>query len=142
MRPDRRLLLFAVSDAPSRGGRPGPHRATSRKISGRCRCASSSATADAGQPDRRRVRAAGDVRRTHPRRGCGLGGILRPTGVGTLVAEGKRLIEVDGKEYLLETGLRAQFALVHAFLADYLGNLTYALTARNFNPSWRWRPTP
>ena len=66
--------------------------------------------------------------------GCGLGGILTPTGVGTLVAEGKRQIEVDGKPFLLETALRAQFALVHAFLADYLGNLTYALTARNFNP--------
>ena len=66
--------------------------------------------------------------------GCGLGGVLTPTGVSTLVAEGKRLIEVDGKSFLLETALRAQFALVHAFLADYLGNLTYALTARNFNP--------
>jgi acetate CoA/acetoacetate CoA-transferase alpha subunit len=66
--------------------------------------------------------------------GCGLGGILTPTGVGTLVADGKRQIEVDGKTFLLETALRAQFALVHAFLADYLGNLTYALTARNFNP--------
>src|SRR5881397_3868970 len=66
--------------------------------------------------------------------GCGLGGVLTPTGVGTSVAECKRQIEVDGKEFLLETALRAQFALVHAFLADYLGNLTYALTARNFNP--------
>jgi acetate CoA/acetoacetate CoA-transferase alpha subunit len=66
--------------------------------------------------------------------GCGLGGVLTPTGVGTLVAEGKRQVEIDGKVFLLETGLRAQFALVHAFLADYSGNLTYALTARNFNP--------
>ncbi len=66
--------------------------------------------------------------------GCGLGGVLTPTGVGTSVAEGKRQMEVDGKEFLLETALRAQFALVHAFLADYLGNLTYVLTARNFNP--------
>ena len=66
--------------------------------------------------------------------GCGLGGVLTPTGVGTLVAEGKRQIEVDGKPFLLETAIRAQFALVHAFLADYLGNLTYVLTARNFNP--------
>jgi acetate CoA/acetoacetate CoA-transferase alpha subunit len=66
--------------------------------------------------------------------GCGLGGVLTPTGIGTLVAEGKRQIEVGGKPYLLETALRAQFALVHAFLADYLGNLAYALTARNFNP--------
>jgi acetate CoA/acetoacetate CoA-transferase alpha subunit len=66
--------------------------------------------------------------------GFGLGGILTPTGVGTVVEEGKRRIEVDGKSYLLETALRADFALVHAFLADYSGNLSYALTARNFNP--------
>jgi acetate CoA/acetoacetate CoA-transferase alpha subunit len=66
--------------------------------------------------------------------GFGLGGILTPTGVGTVVEEGKRRIEVVGKSYLFETALRADFALVHAFLADYLGNLSYALTARNFNP--------
>jgi acetate CoA/acetoacetate CoA-transferase alpha subunit len=66
--------------------------------------------------------------------GFGLGGILTPTGVGTVVEEGKRKLEVDGRQYLLETPLRADFALVQAFLADYLGNLTYALTARNFNP--------
>jgi len=66
--------------------------------------------------------------------GYGLGGVLTPTGVGTIVAEGKRRIEIDGKEFLVETALRAQYALVHAFLADYLGNLAYALTARNFNP--------
>jgi acetate CoA/acetoacetate CoA-transferase alpha subunit len=66
--------------------------------------------------------------------GCGLGGVLTPTGVGTTVAEGKRRIEIDGKTFLLETALRAQFALINAFLADYLGNLSYALTARNFNP--------
>jgi acetate CoA/acetoacetate CoA-transferase alpha subunit len=66
--------------------------------------------------------------------GCGLGGVLTATGVGTSVAEGKRQIEVDGKTFLLETALRAEFAPVHAFLADYIGNLSYALTARNFNP--------
>ena len=66
--------------------------------------------------------------------GYGLGGVLTPTGVGTVVEEGKRKLEVDGKEYLLETALHADFAIVQAFLADYLGNLTYALTARNFNP--------
>jgi acetate CoA/acetoacetate CoA-transferase alpha subunit len=66
--------------------------------------------------------------------GYGLGGVLTPTGVGTIVAEGKRRIEIEGKEFLVETALRAQYALVHAFLADYLGNLAYALTARNFNP--------
>jgi acetate CoA/acetoacetate CoA-transferase alpha subunit len=66
--------------------------------------------------------------------GYGLGGILTPTGVGTLAEEGKRKLEVDGKKYLLETPLHADFALVEAFLSDYLGNLIYALTARNFNP--------
>jgi acetate CoA/acetoacetate CoA-transferase alpha subunit len=67
--------------------------------------------------------------------GYGLGGILTPTGIGTSVEEGKQRVEVDGKSYLLETALRADFALVQAFLADYLGNLSYALTARNFNPA-------
>jgi acetate CoA/acetoacetate CoA-transferase alpha subunit len=66
--------------------------------------------------------------------GSGLGGILTPTGIGTVVEDGKRKIEVNGTNYLLETALRADFALVHAFLADYAGNLSYALTARNFNP--------
>jgi len=66
--------------------------------------------------------------------GCGLGGVLTPTGVGTIVEEGKQKIEMGGKAYLLETALRADFALVHSFLADYEGNLSYALTARNFNP--------
>jgi len=66
--------------------------------------------------------------------GHGLGGILTPTGVGTAVEDGKQKLTVDGRDYLLETALRADFALVNAFLADYLGNLSYALTARNFNP--------
>jgi len=66
--------------------------------------------------------------------GHGLGGILTQTGVGTVVEEGKQTIEVRGKKYLLELALRADFALVHAFLADYQGILSYALTARNFNP--------
>src|SRR3954471_12151454 len=66
--------------------------------------------------------------------GYGLGGVLTPTGVGTLVEEGKQRIDVNGKTYLVEIALRADFALVHTFLADYAGNLTYALTARNFNP--------
>ena len=66
--------------------------------------------------------------------GCGLGGVLTPTGVGTTVENGKQKIALDGKTFLLETALRADFALVHAFLADYAGNLSYALTARNFNP--------
>ncbi len=66
--------------------------------------------------------------------GYGLGGILTQTGLGTPVADGKQRVEVNGKGYLLETPLRADFALVQAFVADYLGNLGYALTARNFNP--------
>jgi acetate CoA/acetoacetate CoA-transferase alpha subunit len=66
--------------------------------------------------------------------GFGLGGILTATGVGTVVEEGKRKITVEGRDYLVETALRADFALVHAFIADYMGNLSYALTARNFNP--------
>jgi 3-hydroxybutyrate dehydrogenase len=66
--------------------------------------------------------------------GFGLGGVLTPTGVGTVVENGKQRIELAGKPYLLETALRADFALVEAFLADYIGNLYYALTARNFNP--------
>ena len=66
--------------------------------------------------------------------GCGLGGILTRTGIGTPVEEGKARVEVAGLSYLLETALQADFALIHAFLADHVGNLSYALTARNFNP--------
>jgi acetate CoA/acetoacetate CoA-transferase alpha subunit len=66
--------------------------------------------------------------------GHGLGGVLTQTGIGTPVEEGKKRIDVNGVAYLLETPLRADFSLVQAFLADYLGNLSYALTARNFNP--------
>jgi acetate CoA/acetoacetate CoA-transferase alpha subunit len=66
--------------------------------------------------------------------GHGLGGVLTPTGVGTVVEEGKQKLEVQGRVYLLETALHADFALVQAFMSDYLGNLVYALTARNFNP--------
>jgi acetate CoA/acetoacetate CoA-transferase alpha subunit len=66
--------------------------------------------------------------------GFGLGGVVTSTGVGTQVEEGKRKVEVNGTVYLLEEPLRADFALVQAFLCDYTGNLTYALTARNFNP--------
>ena len=61
--------------------------------------------------------------------GCGLGGVLTMTGIGTVVEKGKRTITLDGTTYLVEPALRADFAL-----ADYLGNLQYALTARNFNP--------
>ena len=66
--------------------------------------------------------------------GWGLGGILTQTGLGTAVQDGKKVVEVEGETFLLETALKAEFALVQAFLADYIGNLSYALTARNFNP--------
>ncbi|MBK1689562.1 CoA transferase subunit A [Rubrivivax gelatinosus] len=66
--------------------------------------------------------------------GTGLGGVLTPTGVGTVVADGKPTLEIQGKTFLVETPLRADFALVAAWRADYIGNLQYELTARNFNP--------
>lgn len=66
--------------------------------------------------------------------GHGLGGVLTPTGVGTVVEQGKRTLEIDGRRFLLEMPLRADVALISARQADHLGNLTYGLTARNFNP--------
>ncbi len=66
--------------------------------------------------------------------GAGLGGVLTPTGVGTVVAEGKQVIEVNGRRYLLELPLRAQIAIVHAARADTAGNLVYHRCGRNFNP--------
>lgn len=66
--------------------------------------------------------------------GMGLGGVLTPTGLGTEVEEGKQIVEVDGKKFLLETPLKADFALIKAWMADYVGNLSYMLTAHNFNP--------
>ena len=66
--------------------------------------------------------------------GYGLGGVLTPTGVGTLVEQGKRTLEIEGRKFLLELPLRADFALINALRADHIGNLTYAMTARNFNP--------
>ena len=66
--------------------------------------------------------------------GVGLDGVLTSTGVGTSVEEGKRKVEIDGVTYLLEMPIKADFALVAAKQADLYGNLTYALTARNFNP--------
>lgn len=66
--------------------------------------------------------------------GVGLGGVLTRTGVGTLIAEGKRLVEINGVDYLLELPIRGDFALIAAARADYVGNLEYSLTAHNFNP--------
>jgi acetate CoA/acetoacetate CoA-transferase alpha subunit len=66
--------------------------------------------------------------------GAGLGGILTPTGVGTVVAEGKQLVEVDGREHLLEKPLRADVALIVGAKVDRKGNIRYSKAARNFNP--------
>ncbi len=66
--------------------------------------------------------------------GVGLGGVLTATGIGTEVEKGKQTIEVEGKRYLVEAPLRADFALIAAKAADYRGNLEYQLTAHNFNP--------
>ena len=66
--------------------------------------------------------------------GSGLGGILTPTGIGTVVEEGKEKLTVHGKEYLLELPLRADIALLKAYKADKAGNLVFRHSARNFNP--------
>ncbi|QDR81198.1 CoA transferase subunit A [Sporomusa termitida] len=66
--------------------------------------------------------------------GAGLGGILTPTGVGTVVAEGKEIINVDGQNFLLEKPLTAEIALLNAHKADENGNLVFRRSARNFNP--------
>ena len=66
--------------------------------------------------------------------GTGLGGVLTPTGIGTVVAEGKQVIQVDGRDYLLEKPLHAEVAVVKAWKADTSGNLVYRRAGRNFNP--------
>jgi acetate CoA/acetoacetate CoA-transferase alpha subunit len=66
--------------------------------------------------------------------GNGLGGFLTPTGLGTIAAEGKEIITVDGKEYLLEKPLHADIALIRAGVGDRSGNLVYRGTSQNFNP--------
>ena len=66
--------------------------------------------------------------------GTGLGGFLTPTGVGTIVAEGKRVINIDGRDYLLEKPLRADVALIRGSVTDQFGNTTYNGTTRTFNP--------
>lgn len=71
-----------------------------------------------------RVRAAG----------CGLGGVLTPTGLGTIVAEGKPVVNVDGKDYLLEKPLKADVALLGGTIVDEAGNVIFAKTTKNFNP--------
>ncbi len=66
--------------------------------------------------------------------GAGIGGFFTPTGVGTLIAQGKESRVIDGREYILEMPLRADFSFVKAWKADAMGNLVYRKTARNFNP--------
>ena len=66
--------------------------------------------------------------------GVGLGGVLTQTGLGTPVEEGKQIVETQGKRYILEPPIRGDFALVASRQADYVGNLSYSLTAHNFNP--------
>jgi len=66
--------------------------------------------------------------------GAGIGGFFTPTGVGTLIAEGKETREFDGRQYVLEMPLKADFAFIKAWKGDHVGNLVYRKTARNFNP--------
>lgn len=66
--------------------------------------------------------------------GAGLGGIYTPTGVGTLLAENKEIREIDGRQYVFELPLKADFALIKAERADRWGNLVYNKTGRNFGP--------
>ncbi|MDP3130792.1 MAG: CoA-transferase, partial [Bacillota bacterium] len=68
-------------------------------------------------------------------KGSGLGGILTPIGLGTVVQEGKRIVNVGGKDFLLETPLSADLALLGGAIADRYGNLRYVGTKRNFNPT-------
>jgi acetate CoA/acetoacetate CoA-transferase alpha subunit len=66
--------------------------------------------------------------------GFGLGGVLTKTGLGTIAADGQRMLEIDGETWLFATPLKADFALIHADRADYNGNLCFQLTSTNFNP--------
>lgn len=66
--------------------------------------------------------------------GAGLGGVLTPTGIGTVVAEGKDIITVDGKDFLLEKPIFADLAIIAASYCDEEGNLVYLGTSQNFNP--------
>ncbi|KZL89234.1 CoA transferase subunit A [Clostridium magnum] len=66
--------------------------------------------------------------------GAGLGGFLTPTGIGTIVAEGKKVIEIDGKDYLLEKPLKADVSIIKGHIADEFGNIRYRGSTRNFNP--------
>ena len=66
--------------------------------------------------------------------GAGLGGVLTPTGLGTIMADGKEIVKVDGKDYLLEKPLRADIAFLRASIVDEFGNMVFLGTTNNFNP--------
>jgi 3-oxoacid CoA-transferase subunit A len=66
--------------------------------------------------------------------GAGIPAFFTPTGVGTLVAEGKEVRNIDGRDYVLEKAIKGDFALVRAWKGDTFGNLIFRKTARNFNP--------
>jgi 3-oxoadipate CoA-transferase alpha subunit len=66
--------------------------------------------------------------------GAGIGAFYTPTGVGTLLAEGKEVRTIDGRDYVLEYPIRADVALIRAYRADTMGNLVYRKTGRNFGP--------
>lgn len=67
--------------------------------------------------------------------GAGLGGVLTPTGLGTIVEDGKSIIDVDGKKFLLEKPLKADIALIGGSKCDEIGNTVYNYTTKNFNPT-------
>ncbi|MDY0197677.1 MAG: CoA transferase subunit A [Tenuifilaceae bacterium] len=67
--------------------------------------------------------------------GAGLGGVLTPTGIGTIVQNGKQIVNVDGIDYILEKPLHADIALIGASVSDTIGNLTYKGSTQNFNPT-------
>ena len=66
--------------------------------------------------------------------GAGLGGVLTPTGLGTIVEEGKKILTVNSKDYILELPIRADLALIYGTTVDKYGNTNYTKTTRNFNP--------
>lgn len=66
--------------------------------------------------------------------GSGLGGFLTPTGIGTIVQDGKPIMEIDGKKYILEKPLKADYAFILGHIVDKKGNIVYSKTIRNFNP--------
>ena len=81
------------------------------------------------------VRLPGDIAHRVRAGGAGIPAFYTKTGVGTLVAEGKEIKNFDGEDYVMERGIFADIALVHAWKGDTEGNLVYRKTSRNFNPN-------